>query len=118
MSDAPPRNTSSATRAPSVPASASPKTPGSPGPAAPPAPSTDVVLLGPPTADGAGVHVIRARDAQIETGELRALAEGKPITGEIVSLRPRESNARICDVTESYTPAGAQGAPLGHKGPA
>ena len=65
------------------------------------------MLLGPPTADGAGVHVIRARDEHIETGELRALQEGKPISGEVITLTPRESNPRVCDVTESFSSAGA-----------
>ena len=78
----------------------------------------DIVLLGPPPADGAGVHVIRAREARIETGELRAIQEGRPIAGEIVTLTPRESNPRICDVTDSYSPKGATTAQLGHKGPA
>ncbi len=89
------------------------------------APATDVVLLGPPTADGAGVHVLRARDERIEAGELRALQEGRPITGEIVTLKPRGSNPHICDVMDSYVPSGsASSAPqaslaqLGHKGPA
>ena len=87
--------------------------------------ATDVVLLGPPTADGAGVHVLRARDERIEAGELRALQEGRPITGEIVTLKPRGSNPHICDVMDSYVPSGsASSAPqaslaqLGHKGPA
>ena len=64
----------------------------------------DVVVLGPPTADGEGVHVLRARDERLETGELRNLEEGRPVTGEIVTLSPRADNPRICDVTESYTP--------------
>jgi hypothetical protein len=81
---------------------------------------TDVVLLGPPTADGGGVHVIRARDEKVETGELRALQEGRPITGEVVTLSPREGNPRVCDVTDSYRAPSpveaARAAP--HKGPA
>jgi len=91
--------------------------------------ATDFVLLGPPTADGAGIHVLRARDERIEAGELRALQEGRPITGEIVTLKPRGSNPHICDVMDSYVPSGssassASSAPqaslaqLGHKGPA
>jgi hypothetical protein len=98
-------------------------------PSAPPStakkPSKDVVLLGPPTADGAGLHVIRARDERLEAGELRALEEGKPIVGEIVTLKPREENGRVCDVTDSYTPppptpahAANTEAQLAHKGPA
>jgi hypothetical protein len=70
---------------------------------APKAPKTDVVLLGPPTADGEGVHVLRARDEQLETGELRALQEGRPISGEVVTLAPRKENPRICDVKESVS---------------
>jgi hypothetical protein len=77
-------------------------------------PAKDVVLLGPPTADGAGVHVIRAREERIETGELRAIQEGKPITGEIVTLAPRKDNPRVCDVKDSYRPP----AMSSHKGPA
>ena len=79
---------------------------------------TDVVLLGPPTNDGAGVHVIRAREERIETGELRALQEGRPITGEIVTLEPRKDNPRVCDVKESYKPKAHPAAALAHKGPA
>ena len=82
--------------------------------------SPDVVLLGPPTADGEGVHVIRARDERIETGELRNVEEGRPITGELVALKPRKDNPRICDVTDSYrAPAtNTLAAPPKTKGPA
>ena len=78
-------------------------------------PKNDVVMLGPPTADGGGVHVLRARNEQLEAGELRSIKEGKPIVGEIVSLEPRPDNPRICDVRESYRPS-AEGGPK--KGPA
>ncbi len=77
--------------------------------------TTDVVVLGPPTADGAGVHVLRARDEKLEAGELRALQEGRPITGEVVTLTPRKGNPRVCDVTDSYRPPALAAA---HKGPA
>ena len=85
---------------------------------------TDVVVLGPPTTDGEGVHVIRAREERIETGELRALREGKPIAGEIVTLEPRKENPLVCDVRASYrpqapaTPASSSAAPAPRKGPA
>ncbi len=75
-------------------------TPEPPSPA--PTPSKDVVILGPPTADGDGVHVLRAREERLEAGELRGLEEGKSIRGEIVSLKPRRDQPRICDVTDSY----------------
>jgi hypothetical protein len=64
---------------------------------------TDVVVLGPPTDDGEGVHVLRARDERIETGELRNIEEGRPVTGEVVSLAPRKENPRIYDVKDSYS---------------
>jgi hypothetical protein len=79
--------------------------------------SQDVVVLGPPTADGDGVHVLRARNERIETGELRTLKEGRPVVGEIVSLEPRKDEPRICDVKESWKPpATTPAAPK--KGPA
>ena len=46
-------------------------------------------------------------------GELRGLKEGRPITGEIVTLEPRKDNPRVCDVTQSYAPKESS-----HKGPA
>lgn len=76
----------------------------------------DVVILGPPTADGAGVHVLRAREARLEAGELRALQQGRPIVGEVVTLVPRKDNPRICDVSDSYKPPTT--AMSVHKGPA
>lgn len=74
-------------------------------------PPADVVVLGPPTPDGEGVRVLRAREERIEAGELRALREGKPVTGEIVSLEPRKDNPRVCDVKSSFTPPGARKGP-------
>ena len=84
-------------------------------------PASDVVILGPPTADGAGVHVLRAREEKVEIGELRALEEGRPIVGEVVMLAPRKDNPRVCDVKDSYRAPGSPGATaltIAHKGPA
>lgn len=78
----------------------------------------DVVLLGPPTADGEGVHVIRAREERLETGELRNVEEGRPLTGELVALKPRKDNPRVCDVTDSYRPPAASAPGAKTKGPA
>jgi hypothetical protein len=90
-------------------------------PDAPDAPAekepSDVVLLGPPTADGGGVHVLRARKERLEAGELRNLEAGRPITGEVVTLAPRQNNPRVCDVKESYLPPKLPG-PQKTKGPA
>ena len=85
------------------------------------APAQDVVLLGPKTADGAGVHVLRAREEKIEVGELRPLEEGRPIVGEIVTLAPRKDNPRLCDVTDSYRAPALTSTPAlaaAQKGPA
>lgn len=84
-------------------------------------PATDVVILGPPTADGGGVHVLRAREEKVEIGELRPLAEGRPLAGEVVTLSPRKDNPRVCDVKDSYRPpsvGAATALALAHKGPA
>jgi hypothetical protein len=62
----------------------------------------DVVLLHSPTEDGGGVRVVRARQGQVEVGEVRPIAEGKPITGEVVTLKPRPDAPRVCDVDVQY----------------
>jgi hypothetical protein len=78
----------------------------------------DVVLLGPPTSDGAGVHVLRARDERLEAGELRNLEDGRPISGEVVTLAPRKDNPRVCDVKESFASGMSTVTPAKPKGPA
>ena len=47
-----------------------------------------------------GVHIIRRRDenAPIEAGLLQPLVEGKPITGELISMRRREDAPFLFDV--------------------
>lgn len=42
--------------------------------------------------------MLRAREQGLEVGEVRPLQEGKPLTGEIVKLKPRPGQPRICDV--------------------
>jgi hypothetical protein len=72
----------------------------------------DVVLLHSPTEDGGGVRVVRARQGQVEVGEVRPLTEGKPIAGEVVTLKPRPEAPRICDVSvqhETKKPARTDG---------
>lgn len=93
---------------------------GRPPAADPPAPAQktaergkDVVVLGPPSADGEGFHVLRAREERLEAGELRALEQGKPIQGEVVTLEPRKNQPRVLDVTDSWVPPGPRA-----KGPA
>ena len=57
--------------------------------------------------DGQGVHLLRRRspDAPIEAGVIQSLVEGRPITGEVVSLRPRADAPFVFDVkTELESP--------------
>ena len=74
----------------------------------------------PPTGDVAlvfgkneqGVHILRRRDenAPIEAGLLQPLVEGRPITGELISMRQREDMPFLYDVkSEMGAPA-----PEGH----
>ena len=58
----------------------------------------DVALLGGPTSDGKGVSILRARQVRLEAGEVRPLESGKPISGEVVSLKPRQAFPLLCDV--------------------
>jgi hypothetical protein len=47
-----------------------------------------------------GVHILRRRDenSPIEAGLLQPLVEGKPITGELISMRRREDMPMLYDV--------------------
>jgi hypothetical protein len=59
---------------------------------------SDVVVLGKPTPDGEGVTVLRLRQGNAELGQLQPLKQGKPIVGEVVTLRPRPEHPAVCDV--------------------
>lgn len=50
------------------------------------------------TPDGEGLQILRARENRLELGALRPLREGGPITGEVVTLRPRPNAPALCDV--------------------
>ena len=67
---------------------------------------SDVALLAGPTTDGKGVTVLRAKQGQLQAGEVRPLEAGKPIVGEVVSLKPRQAAPLVCDV-ETHVPAPA-----------
>ncbi len=63
----------------------------------------DVVLLHSPTADGEGVHALRARKDRLELAEIRPLKPGQPIvSGEVARLKPREDMPLVCDVEVTY----------------
>ena len=85
--------------------------------------SRDVALLYAPTDDGKGARILRARDGNIEAGEVRPVKDGQPLQGgELVKLEPRPGAPCVCDVEvlhearprESSAPAAAPAVePLG-----
>ena len=92
----------------------------------PAAPGTDVALIHGVTPDGEGLQILRARDNRLELGAIRPLREGAPITGEVVTLRPRPNTPALCDVevqlkAPQAAPTDDRQAPraaLSHPGPA
>lgn len=67
-------------------------------------PSDDVALICGRTDDGKGLHVIRKRGTGLEAGVVQPLEDGKPIHGELVTLRQRGQSA-VCDVEVHYDAA-------------
>ena len=67
-------------------------------------PLGDIAFVWGKNADG--VHILRRRDenAPVEAGLLQPLVEGKPITGELISMRQREDMPFVYDV-KSELPA-------------
>lgn len=74
--------------------------------AEPTQPVGDVAFVWGKNADG--VHILRRRDenAPIEAGLLQPLVEGKPITGELISMKQRPDMPFLYDV-KSEVPAPA-----------
>ena len=70
----------------------------------------DVAVVAGPTEDGRGVRILRRRGDRLELGEARAHAEGKPIHGELVRLRPRADAPHLLDVEVLHDARGAGGA--------
>ncbi len=71
----------------------------------PPPPPSDVALIHGVAPDGDGFQILRARENRLELGVVRPLREGAPITGEVVTLRPRPNFPALCDVETHYKPA-------------
>ena len=68
------------------------------GPAQPALPSGDVAVVFGKNADG--VHILRRRDenSPVEAGLLQPLVEGRPITGELISMKRRGDLPFLYDV--------------------
>jgi len=82
-----------------------------------PKPFTDVAAVC--GKDERGLHILRRRseDGAIEAGIVQPLVDGKPLTGEVISLRRREDVPFLFDVkTELPTEPDAEPASSG--GPA
>jgi hypothetical protein len=60
--------------------------------------------------DDRGVHILRRRsdDGPIEAGIVQPLEEGKPITGEVISLEQREDLPFLFNVTTELAAASAR----------
>lgn len=54
--------------------------------------------------DEEGVHILRRRseEAPVEMGLLKPLREGKPISGEVITLKQREDVPIFYDVRSEY----------------
>ena len=71
----------------------------------------DVAVVVGRSDDSEGLHILRRRaeGQPVEMGTLRPLREGKPIDGEVISLKPRRDYPFLCDVkVELPDPTGAQ----------
>jgi hypothetical protein len=76
-------------------------------PKAPKAPKVpkDVAILGGPTEDGQGAHVLRIRQGSVSAGEIRPVKEGETITNnEVVRLKPLDADQRVCEVEVLHAP--------------
>ena len=72
------------------------------------APAGDVAIVC--GKDEHGLHILRRRseDGPIEAAVLQPLAEGRPITGEVISMRPRQDFPFLFDTkTEIESPVAA-----------
>jgi hypothetical protein len=73
-----------------------------------PEPAGDVALVCGRSRDGRSVHVIRRRKDKLEAGVIQPLEEGKPLTGEVVTLKPRADWPALCDVEVHHDARPAQ----------
>ncbi len=58
-----------------------------------------MALLYAPTDDEKGARFVRARNGQLQAGEVRPLGEGQSLSGqELVRMHPRAGMPNLCDV--------------------
>lgn len=80
----------------------------------------DVAVVFGRTDDQQGLHILRRRaeGQPVELGTLRPLREGKPIDGEVISLKPRRDYPFVCDVKVELPDPSADAPRPAHDGPA
>lgn len=68
-------------------------------------PPADFAILGAPTEDGQGAHLVRIREGSISAGEIRPVKEGEPVTNrEVVRLHPLDAERRVVRVETLHAP--------------
>lgn len=70
-----------------------------------PSPETkvdDVVLVHGSSEDGKTLAVLRKRGDQVSAGLLTAVEEGRPLTGDLLRLKPRKETPLVADVEVLY----------------
>jgi hypothetical protein len=71
--------------------------------------SEDVVWVHSQSEDGEALNVVRKRGDEVSLGQVRKAEEGKPLAGELVSLKPREDMPRLFDVEVLHDPRATRG---------
>ncbi|MGB5368683.1 MAG: hypothetical protein WBM75_11100 [Polyangiales bacterium] len=73
--------------------------------------SDDLMLVYSKSNDGNGYNVLRRRGDGIEAGRVRPLDEGKPLHGEVVSLKARSESPVLFDVEVHHDARASTGRP-------
>ena len=69
----------------------------------------DVAMVGGPTEDGEGKHLLRLRDGNLSLGEVRPAKDGKPVmAGELVRLKPLEAAPYLHEVEVLHSVTASQ----------
>lgn len=78
----------------------------------------DIAILHGPTEDGEGARLLRLKDGEVWSGEVRPAREGQSVSNqELVRLRPLHPQLPICEVEVLHAPAPAP-EPRPNSGPA
>ena len=65
----------------------------------------DIAILHGPTEDGEGARLLRLKDGEVFSGEIRPAREGQPVDQhELVRLRPLHPHLPVCEVEVLHAP--------------